>query len=110
MKDFPRIARPMHKLIRKKEKWKWGVEQKEAFRKLKEIFVMEPMLAALNLDKDMRVEEDASDYATGGVLSMKCEDERWRPVAYISKLLNDTEKNYEIYNKEMLAVIRCLEV
>jgi len=55
------------------------------------------------------VEADASDYATGGVLSMKCKDEKWRPVAFISKLLNTTERNYKIYDKEMLAVIRCLE-
>jgi len=57
----------------------------------------------------MRVEVDASDYATGGVLSTKCEDGKWRPVAFISKLLNATEQNYEIHNKEMLVVIRCLE-
>ena len=67
------------------------------------------MLAAPDLDKEMRVEADALDYVTGRVLSMKCEDERWRPVAYISKSLSDTEKNYEIHDKEMLAVIRCLE-
>jgi len=69
----------------------------------------EPVLAAPNLDKEIRVEADTSDYATGGVLSMKCEDEKWRLVAYISKSLSNTEKNYEIHNKEMLAVIRCLE-
>ena len=69
----------------------------------------EPVLAAPDLDKEMRVEADALDYATGRVLSMKCKDKRWRPVAYISKSLSDTEKNYEIYDKEMLAVIRCLE-
>jgi len=45
----------------------------------------------------------------GDVLSIKCEDSKWRPVAYISKLLNETEHNYEIHDKEMLAVIRCLE-
>jgi len=69
----------------------------------------EPVLAAPDLDKEMRVEADALDYATGRVLSMKCKDKRWRPVAYISKSLSDTEKNYEIYDKEILAVIRCLE-
>jgi len=48
----------------------------------------------------------------GGVLSMKCEDEdeRWRPVAYISKSLNKAERNYEIHDKEMLTIIQCLEV
>ena len=66
-------------------------------------------MAALNLDKEMRVEADASDYAMGGVLSIKYGDEKWRPVAYISKSLSDTEKNYEIHDKEILVVIRCLE-
>ena len=62
-----------------------------------------------DLDKEMRVEADASDFAMGGVLSMKCEDERWRPVAYISKSLNEAERNYKIHNKEILAIIWCLE-
>ena len=62
------------------------------------------------MDKEFRVEADASNYATGGVLSMKCSDNLWRPVAFISKSLSDTERNYEIHNKEILVVIRCLEV
>jgi len=40
---------------------------------------------------------------------MKCSDEKWRLVAFISKSLSDTERNYEIHDKEMLAVVRCLE-
>jgi len=56
------------------------------------------------------VEADAFNFVTGGVLSIKCKDNKWRPVAYISKSLNETERNYEIYNKEILAVIYCLEV
>jgi len=109
VKDFAEITRPMHRLVQKQEKWNWGSKQEEAFKELKEIFTSEPVLAAPDLDKEMRVEADASDYATGGVLSMKCENKRWRPVAYISKSLNDTKKNYEIHDKEMLVVIRCLE-
>ena len=66
-------------------------------------------MAAPDLDKEMRVEADTSDYATEGVLSVKGEDGRWRPVAFIFKSLNNTERNYEIHDKEMLAVIRCLE-
>ena len=71
--------------------------------------MIEPVLVTPDLDKEMRVEVDASDFAMGGVLSMKCKDERWRPVAYISKSLNKAKRNYEIYDKEMLAIIRCLE-
>ena len=60
------------------------------------------MLAVPDLDKKMKIEVNVSNYATEGVLSMKCEDGRWRLVAYLSKLLNETERNYEIHNKEML--------
>ena len=67
------------------------------------------MLAVSDLDKKMRMEVDALDYAMGGVLSMECENELWRPVAFLSKSLNETERNYEIHDKEMLAIIRGLE-
>ena len=52
---------------------------------------------------------DASDYVMEGVLSMEKEDGKWRPVAFLSKSLNETERNYEIHDKEMLAIIRGLE-
>ena len=55
------------------------------------------------------MEVDVSDYMMEEVLSMECEDGRWRPVAYLSKLLNEMERNYEIHDKKMLAVIRRLE-
>jgi len=96
-------------LVRKEEKWKWGEEQEEVFTILKNIFTTEPVLAAPDLDKEIRVEADASDYATCRVLLVRGEDRRWRPVAFIFKLLNNMERNYEIHDKEMLAVIRCLE-
>jgi len=73
------------------------------------VFTTEPVLAILDIDKKMKVEADTSDYVTEGVLSTKCEDGKWKPVAFISKLLNPMERNYEIHDKEMLAVIRCLE-
>ena len=50
------------------------------------------MLVAPDLDKKIRMEVDASDYTMGGVLSMECEDGLWRPVAFLSKSLNETEK------------------
>ena len=95
--------------MRKDERWKWGEEQERAFKQLKGIFTTKPVLATPDLDKEFRVEADASNFATGGVLSVKCEDNLWRPVAFISKALNETERNYEIHDKEMLGVIRCLE-
>ena len=81
----------------------------KAFDELKGVFMTKPVLAVPDLDKEFRVEANTSNYATGGVLSMKCSDNLWRPVAFISKSLSDTERNYEIHDKEMLVVIRCLE-
>ena len=52
---------------------------------------------------------DMSDYAIGRVLSMKYENRQWRLVVYLSKSLNKTERNYEVYDKEILVVIRDLE-
>jgi len=69
-----------------------------------------PVLAAPDLDKEFKVEADTSNYTTGGVLSVKCSNGMWRPVTFILKSLSDIERNYEIYDKEMLAVVRCLEV
>ena len=74
-------------------------------KNLKEYFTKELVLAALDLDKKMRMEVNASDYAMGGVLSMECENGLWRPVAFLSKSLNEIERNYKIHDKEMLAII-----
>ena len=79
------------------------------FQSIKKVFILELVLAVPDLDREMQIEADASDYVTGGALLVKCEDKKWRLVAFISKSMNTTERNYEIYNKEILAVIRCLE-
>jgi len=57
----------------------------------------------------MRMEVDMSDYAMEGMLSMEGKDRLWRLVAFLSKSLNETERNYEIYDKEMLVIIWGLE-
>ena len=92
------------------KKWDWTEKQGKAFRELKEWFIKELVLVALDLDKKLRVEVDTSDYVMGGILLMEVENRRWKPVAFLSKSLNKTERNYEIHNKEMLVIIRGLEV
>jgi len=74
------------------------------------VFTTRPVLATPELDKEFRMEADASNFATGGVLSIKCEDDLWQPMAFILKVFNKTDRNYEIHDKEMLGIIRCLEV
>ena len=83
--------------------------QKKAFQELKKKFTKKLVLTALDLDQKLRMEVNASDYAINGVLSMECENERWRLVAFLSKSLNQTKRNYNIHNKDILVVIRGLE-
>ena len=66
----------MYLLVRKEKKWKWEEEQGEAFRRLKEVFMIELVLVILDLDREMRVEADASDYTMEKVLLVKYEDEK----------------------------------
>jgi RNase H-like domain found in reverse transcriptase len=56
------------------------------------------------------VEADTSGYATGAVLSQLQEDGKWHPVGFLSKSLSEAERNYDIYDKELMAIIRALEV
>ena len=109
IENFASIARPLHDMVKKDKKWDWTEKQEKAFKELKKRFTKEPVLAAPDIDKKKRMEVDASDYATGGVLSMECGDRLWRPVAFLSKSLNETEQNYEIHDKEILVIIRGLE-
>ena len=96
-------------LVGKDRKWEWGMEQEEAFKELKKRFTTEPVLAVPDRNQKMRVETDVSDYTMGGTLLVKGEDGKWRPVAFISKSLSLPERNYEIHNKKILVVIRCLQ-
>ena len=110
IEGFASVARPLHDLMKKDQKWNWMERQEKAFKELKEWFMKELVLAALDIDKKMRIEVDVSDYAMGEVLLMECKDGLWRPVAFLSKSLNETERNYEIHDKEMLTIVRGLEV
>ena len=74
IEGFAMVARPLHDLVKKEKRWDWMEREKKAFKELKERFTKEPVLAAPDIDKKMRMEVDVSDYAMGGVLSMECRD------------------------------------
>ena len=110
IKDFAKITRLLYELTRKEQKWEQKIRQKKSFEELKKRFTIKLMLVVPDLDRKIRMEVNALDFVIEGVLSIECENRRWRPVVYLSKSLNKTEKNYEIHNKEILAVIMRLEV
>jgi len=109
IKDFATITRPLHDLTKKDTPWRWEAAEQKAFDTLKEAFTTEPILSMWEPDRPTRVESDASGFATGGVLSQKQDDGLWHPIAYRSESMSEAERNYEIYDREMLGVIRALE-
>src|SRR3984893_3657092 len=100
-------AKPLFRLTGK-VLWKWEEEEEAAFQDLHLALVSAPVLALPQDKGRWKVETDASNLATGGVLSQQQVDGTWRVVDYISKALMAAEKNYDVYDKEFLAVIRAL--
>src|SRR6266581_4940816 len=110
IKDFSEHARLLFDLTRNDRKWNWGVDEQSAFDKLKRNVTTAPVLISPDSTKPFRIEADSSDFATGAVLSqVSPADEKWHPVAFFSKSLSPVERNYEIHDKEMLAIIRSLQ-
>ena len=68
-----------------------------------------PILAIPDSKRKMRLETDASGYAIGGVLSQQQENDSWKPIAYLSRAMNEMERNYKIYNRELLAIMEGLK-
>jgi hypothetical protein len=81
------------------------MEQQMAFDTLKATFTSAPVLAHFNLDWDIIVEMDASDYISASVLSQHDDDNVLHPMAYFSKKHSAIECNYEMYDKELMAII-----
>jgi len=68
VKDFSKIAAPLHKLTRKDQKWEWDAVHQKAFDELKARFTKQPILTMVDTTKELHVESDASDFATGAAL------------------------------------------
>ncbi|SJL15094.1 uncharacterized protein ARMOST_18576 [Armillaria ostoyae] len=107
IKGYSDIVRPMTRLTGK-EVWTWGTAQQLAFQQLKNRFAIDVILRIPTEKGQFRVEADASEGAIGAVLSQE-QDGKWRPVAFLSKALTITERNYEIYDKELLAIMLALD-
>lgn len=107
IKDFAKISRPLNQLTGN-DLWHWGEEEQRAFDKLKQLFGTTPVLALYDSNRETCIEV-ASGYATGGVLMQKQDDDKWHPVAFQSHAMDPAQRNYEIYNKEMLAIIEALD-
>ncbi|KAJ1597805.1 hypothetical protein NDA14_004402 [Ustilago hordei] len=103
-----RIAKPLTALVKPIERFKkfeLPEEAQQAFHKLIQAFTSAGVLQHFDYHLPTRMETDASDFAIAGVLKQEHEG-RWHPVAFYSRKMSSAEKNYEIHDKELLAVYR----
>lgn len=106
---FADLSAPLTRLTGKDVVFKWDDDCQNAFVELKELFITAPILAHFEEGRETVVETDASGWATGAVLSQVQDDGVLRPCAYLSQKMNPAEANYEIHDKELLAIIRALK-
>ncbi|OJT15194.1 Transposon Tf2-12 polyprotein [Trametes pubescens] len=107
IKDFSKIAAPLNRLTGLAE-WQWSEVEQDAFERIKTAITSAPVLAVPNDHDPFKVECDASKFALGAELAQK-QDGQWRTIAFLSKSLSPAERNYEIYDREMLALMTALD-
>ena len=110
IQEYGRVARPLNLLTRKDTPFQWTKDCQKAFNKLKGALTLTPVLRHYQPEKETKVETDASNGVVAGVLSQLDQDTQlWHPIAYFSKTMQPAELNYDIHDKEMLAIIRALQ-
>jgi hypothetical protein len=109
IRGFAKLAKPLNNLTKKDAPWVWGTDEQNAFDTLKHCITEEPILQQPQMDKQFELKVDASGYAIGAVLMQRQEDGKHHPVGFYLVTLNDAERNYNIYDLELLAVVKSLE-
>ena len=108
VEGFSKKALPLTKLVAKDKEFQWGKEQEDAVAMLKQACTNPPVLCTFRNNEPTRIETDASDLAIGACLCQR-RNEKWHPVAYYSRKMTAPEQNYDIHDKELLAVVEALK-
>lgn len=109
IRNYSDIVAPLTDLTKKETKFEWDERANKAFLHLKKLFTTAPILMQFDPKRETVLETDSSGWAVGGVLSQYDEDGLLRPCAYFSQKNSPAECNYEIHDKELLAIIRSLQ-
>src|ERR1700747_588888 len=114
IKNYSLIAQPLIQLTKKEEAWHWNEPQQNAFDTLKRLMCQQPVLRQPNYDKPFILQTDASAYGMGAILSQEGETKnsnnkpKTHHVLYYSAIFTPTERNYDIFERELLAVLKAL--
>ena len=108
-KLLTKIAKPLNELTCKDVPFVWEDKHEAAFNTLRDLVTSEPVLQQPQLNKPFEVEVDASGFMLGGVLLQRQEDGKKHPIGYYLATLNEVQRNYDIYELELLAIAECLK-
>ena len=109
IKGYSEITHALTKLTRKDEPFDWTKDQQEAFDKLRKCFTQAPVLTTFDPERPITVETDASDFAVGACISQPDEHGKLHPIAFYSRTMSPAELNYDIHDKELLAIVVALQ-
>ena len=102
-KNLASLTQPLRELLSKKHTWLWGPNQQQAFTQVKDELTKPTTLALYDVQKESKVSADASAYGLGAVLLQQT-DSDWKPVAYASRAMSETERRYAQIEEAALAI------
>ena len=108
IQKFAHLAQPLNNLLKKDVKFECNQECQIAFDLLKRKFSKEPVLMMPDPTKPFQIKTDASKYAFRAVLTQLDSNGSWHLIAFLSKTFSETKRNYNVYDRELLAIIRAL--
>jgi RNase H-like domain found in reverse transcriptase/Integrase zinc binding domain len=113
IKDYSKITKPLLLLTHNTTPWQWNNEQQQAFEKLRELMCQQPVLKQPNFTKPFAIFTDALAYGVGAILSQEGgpnaqNHTKHHPIAYYSATFTETERNYDVYNRELLAIMKAI--
>lgn len=96
---------PLHNLLKKDTPWEWTAECQHSYEACKQGLTSEALLVHYDLNRSLKLACDASSYGLGAVISHVMDDGQERPIAYASRTLSSSEKNYAQIEREALSII-----
>lgn len=109
IRNYSALALPLTRLTQKGVPFVWDRVAESAFRAILDAFTGAPVLCHFDPDRQCIVEVDASDFALGLIISQRGDDGALHPLAFYSRKLLPAEQNYQIHDKELLAVVTAFE-
>jgi hypothetical protein len=109
IKGYSGVATPLTNLTKKDKSFSWTGDEQFAFEELKRRFTEAPILAIFDPEQPIIVETDASDYAIGACISQIGKDGKIHPIAFLSRKMSPAESNYDIHDKELLAIVAAFQ-